>query len=428
MKKYRILIWFPNKFDYYDGIFKSLNTRDDTICKDKSDFGFEVNYYSQKDYNKIQMDFQANIILLYQITKNELLIDIADNVIVWTYMDDIFGKYVMLGKDYFKKFPKNSYMYLPVLDAKAFDLDGVIQSEELGGKMVLAPFVPLRFTDHNVAEDIEKEKYACDISLILYRRRIGDTSSKHMAGINNDNVLAKDAMRLMGILYISLKKEIVKQEHIVIDEEWIERLLIQYFDKYNFWQHSRDKEGLLKRWKKFCQYIIQVNIYGEIIVDWLMERDYNIKLYGGWQEEKYRKYSMGFLRDGSKDVYYANSMAKIGINSNPLITIHRRTLDCISSGTMCLSAGAGTKEYDRKCNFSHYSHFFEDKKSIVMFYNKRELFDNIDYYLTHDSKRNEIAMAGRSVILERGLNYQNVVNQAFNELIYRMESNGDKMV
>lgn len=63
-----------------------------------------------------------------------------------------------------------------------------------------------------------------------------------------------------------------------------------------------------------------------------------------------------------------------------------------------------------------------------MFYNKKELYDNIDFYLSHTERREEIAMAGKSIISERKLDYQNVVNQAFNELIDRMENNGDKVV
>ena len=428
MKKYRILIWFPYKFDYYIGIFKSLNRRDDTECRDKSDFGFETDYYSQKDYEKIQADFHANIILLYQITKRELFIDISDNVIVWSYMDDVFGKYVMVGKDYFRNFPQKNYLYLPVLDEKAFDLDGVMETMELKKKTTMAPFVPFCAVDNNVISDSVKEKYACDIALILYKRRIGDASCRRMAGINNNNALAKDAMQMLGLLYVAMRKEILEQEHIVVDVEWIERLLIRYFDQYNIWQYARNREELLERWKRLSLYVINVNLYGEIIADWLIERDYNLKLYGGWEEKKYRKYSMGYLREGSKSVQYANCMAKIGINTNPMIAIHRRTLDYMSAGTMCLSAGAGTRNFDAKANFSHYSHFFEDKKSIVMFYNKKELYDNIDFYLSHTERREEIAMAGKSIISERKLDYQNVVNQAFNELIDRMENNGDKVV
>lgn len=428
MKKYRILIWFPYKFDYYDGIFKSLNRRDDTECRDKSDFGFEADYYSQKDYEKIQADFHGNIILLYQITKRELYIAISDDVLVWSYMDDIFGKYVMVGKGYFQDFPQKNYLYLPVLDEKAFDIDGVMQSVELKNKTVMAPFAPLCAGVDNAPVNIVKEKYVCDIALILYKRRIGDTSCRRMAGINNNNALAKDAMQMIGFLYIAMKKKILEQEHIIVDLEWIERLLIHYFDQYNIWQYTRNKEELLERWKRFSLYIINVNLYGEIIADWLIEGDYNLKLYGGWEEKKYKKYSMGYLREGSESVRCANCMTKIGINSNPMIAIHRRTLDYMSAGTMCLSAGAGTRDFDAKANFSHYSHFFEDKKSIVMFYNKKELYNNIDYYLSHDEKREEIAMAGKAVISERELDYQNIVNQAFNELINRMEDNGDKVV
>lgn len=421
MKKYRILIWFPGKYDYYDGLFKSLNRRVDTVCKDKSDFGFAVDYYSQRDYDKIQLAYKGNIVLLYQITKNELCIDISDDIIVWSYLDDIFGKFVMIGKDYFMLFPENNYMYLPLLDIQAFDIDNVMQSEKLRRKAIVAPFVPLQYDYNHELTSEEESRFYSDIVLILFKKRIGDAGIKRMAGVNEDNAYAKDVLLLIGILYAELDKKIKEQGHIITDLEWIENTLIYYFDKLHIWQYTRNRETLLEKWKRLVFYVINVNLYGDNIVDWLMERDYNFKLYGGWSEKKYRKYSMGYLRDGSTDMYCANHMAKIGINSNPLGTIHRRTIDCISSGTMCLSAAAATEELDAKYNFSHYSHFFKDQKSIVMFHNKEELLDNIDYYLSHEEERKRIASSGKLIITQRNLDYISVVNRAFEELISRIE-------
>ncbi len=428
MKRYRILIWFPGKFDYYDGLFKSLNAREDTVCKDKSEFGFAVDYYSQLDYDKVQSIFCGNIILLYQITKNELYIDISDDIIVWSYLDDIFGKFVMIGKDYFTLFPKNNYMYLPLLDIAAFDLDQVMQSEELYRKAVVAPFVPLQYDYNHKLTSEEEEKFSSDIALILFKKRIGDAGIKRMAGVNEDNACAKDVLLLIGMLYAEVDKKMKEEGHIVTDLEWIENTLIYYFDKFHIWQYMRNKEALLEKWKRLVLYVINVNLYGDNIVDWLIEGDYNFKLYGGWSEKKYKKYSMGYLRDGSTDMYCANYMAKIGINSNPLGTIHRRTIDCMSSGTMCMSAAASTRELDVKYNFSHYSHFFEDQKDIIMFHNKEELLSNIDYYLSHDEERERIALNGKLVISERKLDYVSVVNRAFEDLISRIEDDETKII
>lgn len=428
MKEYRILIWFPSKYDYYDGLFKALNMRVDVECKDKSDFGFDVNYYSQKDYDKIQIIFQANIILLYQITKNEFCIDISDDVIVWSYIDDIFGKFVMIGKDYFKSFPKKNYLYLPLLDIDAFDIEGVMKSEQIQNKVITAPFVPLQNRIKKELINSEMDRFSSDIVLILYKKRIGDTTIRRMAGINDDNAYGKDVMLLLGLLYRALNKEIIAQGNIIIDIEWIERLLIRHFDELHIWQYSRNRDVLLERWKRIVLYIINVNLYGDIIADWIIEGKYNFKLYGGWTEKKYSKYSMGYLQDGSEEMYYVNHMAKIGINSNPFVTIHRRTLDCMSGGTMCMSAASATKDFDARHNFSHYSHFFDDKKSIVMFHNKEELISNIDYYLMHDKEREKIAQLGEKTILEKKLNYKDVVNNAFSEFVSRMEENGDAVI
>lgn len=428
MKKYRVLIWFPGKYDYYDGLFKSLNIREDVECKDKSDFGFEVDYYSQNDYEKVQAIFHANIIILYQLSKNELYIDISDDIIVWSYLDDIFGKYVMVGKDFFKDFPVNNYMYLPLLDVKAFDLDGVMKSEELRRKAIVAPFVPLENScDMELADD-EKQKFSSDIVIITYKKRIGDNNFKYMSAINEDNASSKDVMQVLGFLYPILHKEIMDREHIITDMGWIERTLVKIFDKTDIWQYVRNKDIFLERWKRLVFYVANAQLYGNIIVDWLIEKDYNLKLWGGWDEKKYSKYSMGYLQDGSAEMYYANKMSKIGINSNPFGALHRRSFSCINSGTMCMSAAFDTEENDAKYSFSHYSHFFENEKSIVVFHNKKELLNYIDYYLTHEKEREQIALMGKRVVDKQKLNYINVVNKAFEELITRIGENGKTII
>lgn len=428
MKKYRVLIWFPEKNNYYNGLFKCLNVRCDTECKDRSDFGFETDYYKQEDYEKIQKIFRANIIILYQISKKELHINIADDIVVWSYLDDVFGKFVMVGKDFFADFPRNNYLYLPLLNVQTYDIEEAMKLDGMRRKAIVAPFVPIQCTQSVESGEVEKDKFSCDISLILYRKRIGDPSFKYFAGLNERNSYSKDIMQLLGLLHTAVHKEILDRECIVTDMNWIESLLIKCFDKINIWQFVRNKELVLERWRRLVFYIINIQVYGNIIADWLIETDYKIKLYGGWNEKKYAKYSEGYIQDGSIEMYYANNMSKIGINSNPFVAVHRRTLSCIECGTMCLSAAAATEELDAKYNFSHYSHYFENGKSITIFHNKKELFDKIDYYLTHEKERKRIISAGQEVISEQNLNCLSVVNKAFDELIDRINENGEKVI
>lgn len=42
--------------------------------------------------------------------------------------------------------------------------------------------------------------------------------------------------------------------------------------------------------------------------------------------------------------------------------------------------------------------FFENEKHLVWYYNERDLFDKVNFYLTHDSERNRIAEAGHSLV------------------------------
>jgi len=167
----------------------------------------------------------------------------------------------MVGKEYFKDFPENNYMYLPLLDVEAFDIDGVMKSEKLRSKAVVAPFVALKNICEVEPTYEEKKKFSSDIVMITFKKRIGDDSFKYMPAINEDNSYSKDIMQLLGFLYPAIYKEMIDREHVITDIEWLESLLIRYFDKTNIWQYVKNKDIFLERWKRLVFYVVNVHLY-----------------------------------------------------------------------------------------------------------------------------------------------------------------------
>lgn len=54
--------------------------------------------------------------------------------------------------------------------------------------------------------------------------------------------------------------------------------------------------------------------------------------------------------------------------------------------------------------------FFENEKHLVWYYNERDLYEKVDYYLSHDEERNRIAQAGYNYV-KANCSYENRINE-----------------
>lgn len=97
------------------------------------------------------------------------------------------------------------------------------------------------------------------------------------------------------------------------------------------------------------------------------------------------------------------SQSKIGFNYSINNDINMRVFEIMSCGTMLLT------NYIKDNGLME---LFENKRHLVVYKNRAELFDLIEYYLNHEEERNKIAQAGYELAVSRHT-YKNRVSQMF---------------
>lgn len=407
MDRIRVLIWYPfNKFSYMMNICEKVKNKFGIEYKDKSDFGFEPDYFSQEDFDRIIKLYCPNIIFLYNITTKKLPIDIPENIKVITYCDHFHEQFSLLGRAYFENISINNYLYIPVLDVDRIDMDNVLSDSKIKDKMYFAPFVATLGKRQFVKNEKDRERFACDLSIVSNYKDIA--SDCWWFNINSHSFQGRILMQLICELRILIRHKIKEDGAICVDDKWIHEIIIGMFDKFELNQYINDRDAFIKVWINAIKYYVISNEYMSCVVDWLIEKNYNIKIYGsGWDESDiYKKYAVGMLEEDSVDLCKAYQYSKINVGLNVNMGLHRRNFEVMENGCLCFQAYVGD-EY----MFSDYNHFFQDGRDIVVYRNKQELYDKIDYYLSHDNEREQIIKAGQSVV-EKYLQAEDVVGNA----------------
>lgn len=388
METIKILSWFVT--DYLKRVLGEIEKKRNIKCRDIADFGVRGSYYNnikQEDFDRIITEYKPDIIILVDRTKRNLSVDIADNIKVITFCDHSHEQFCTFGKIFFDKLPKNNYLYHLILDAKNIDKDEVLSNVDLQKRIFFTPFLPCVAE----ADDMEDcEKYVCDISVMLKYRKIDYYYGCECVKFNNP--MGRMLMNFLSEIIVSVRNNIEQNETAYMDDECIQKLVLAAAERIHVKQYVRDYNQFLEYWTSEVKYLVIPSEFGNCIVDWLSGKDYNLKIYGaGWKDnKKYERYSFGKVPDGSSELRKAYQCSKINIGTNIGMGIHRRTFEAMESDCLYMQA-----EAHRSWFFSDWRNYFEDGKDIVIFHDKKELFQKIDYLLSHENERKRITQAAK---------------------------------
>lgn len=410
MNHVRVLVWFPSYARYYIDILKSAELKYGIICKDKSEFGFEANYTNQDDFNRIIEEYKPDIIFIYNILSTNFVVHIPMGIKVVTYCDHFYEQLSLFGTRYFNQVPVNNYLYMPILNAERLDKDHVLDNADIRKKIYFAPFV-----DSLIEKKIEKcredeEKYACDLSVVSHFKNI--EYYYWCYNIRSTTMQGRILMQFISRLVRLIRNEIINRETADLDDEWIYRNVKNVFASLDLHKYVKEEDSFIHIWFQAVKFSIISHEYGNIVVDWLIERGYNLKIYGrGWdKDDKYRKHAAGTVEESSDDLRKLYQYSKINVGTNIIMGIHRRNSECIKNGCLCFQAEASPKYMA-----SDYRNFFKDGTDIVVYKNKQELYEKIDYYLLHGQERERIIEAGKNVV-KQNLDAAGIVGSIFRKI------------
>ena len=139
-------------------------------------------------------------------------------------------------------------------------------------------------------------------------------------------------------------------------------------------------------------------VYRQALADWLIDAGYkNIKLWGkDWlRNEKYKQYAMGIAENGEtlSKIYQAS---KIVVGNNIGTTGAARVWESMLSGAFYMSNYIPPEE-----DAVDIRKILKVNEELVMFYDKTDFLNKVEYYLTHEKERQKMIEIGRKVALKK---------------------------
>lgn len=391
MKKIRILIWSQVCDKYLMGILKKAADKFDIEYKDITEVGnadYSL-YFSQSGFDNILKQYYPDIIFLHDVTSRNLVIDIPENIKVIVYCDHFHEQFTFFGKSFFDMIPKNNYILFPILDAKNVDRDGVLENPNLKNKIFFMPFMPCLDELDAVENQSDFDTYNSDLSITLSYR--GIDYYYWSFGIKSNTFAGRQLMCFLGEIVYAVRRAIRDSGAVYMKDTSIIRMITVIMEQQGLSCNIRSIDEFIKYWVSAIKYSIIPTEYGNCVIDWLIERKYDIKIYGnGWKNRKeYQNYAFGEIPDGSMELNKAYRYSKINVGSScATLGIHRRVFEAMKNNCLCLQV-----DTHQSWQFSDWRHYFEDGKDIVIYHDKTELYQKIDYYLSHDEERRKVTDA-----------------------------------
>lgn len=238
----------------------------------------------------------------------------------------------------------------------------------------------------------EIKRYGCDICILCHASDLDAIIERllDMVCIRD----SEDELFIKNIIIEYTEKAYAEGVFYYSKEEFMSATLVYYESKGLY----INNEQLMNIIVEYIYTFVNNCVFRQTLVDWIIDAGYkNIKLWGsGWENvEKYKEFAMGKAENGEtlSKIYQA---AKIVIGNNIMTTAATRVWESMLSGSFYMS------------NYIPEEHDVTDIRKIlkvdeefIMFYNKQDLLNKIEYYLTHEEERVKMAKIGREKALEK---------------------------
>lgn len=166
--------------------------------------------------------------------------------------------------------------------------------------------------------------------------------------------------------------------------------------------------------------LIGISVYRRLIIKWIIEGGYKVELWGGsWENEPGLEEHYKGNIDSREDLAKVYNRSKISLFTNVYLGVHVSVFEMISSKSLCLAY------HNSNTTAAALTDYFVDGESIVLYKNRQELLEKIDYYLKHMDKRKEIIERGYQIIKEQKLYWEYQFTEIIKQTIELAKENMD---
>lgn len=263
------------------------------------------------------------------------------------------------------------------------------------------------YREYNITSD-EFEIYSCDLCFVCH----GSDVEGYI-----ESVLEKypeTVRQPIYEIYKGYQRYVYETGNLFFGEKVFRQYIIGALQQHFSIQLS---DSIINFMAEDMFYWYSQSVYRQALVDWLIDAGfYNIKLWGnGWvNEPKYAAYAMGPAENGEtlSKIYQCS---KIVVGNNMRSTAAARAWESMLSGAFYMSNYIPPEEDAVDIRM-----IMKVDEELVMFYDKNDFLNKVDYYLTHEEERREMAKIGQKVALER-MTYDKLMQRVLEELPQRLE-------
>lgn len=276
-----------------------------------------------------------------------------------------------------------------------------------------APADDTIYKPYDLTEE-EKEKYSCDICMVCHASDVDGIANDIINGLIAKGVsdAREEGARILQVFFDS-----VYEGEIYSNSKEIRSFLDENLDGLDGQWNTNE----LRDWMA-SEMIVRYNqpVYRQVLADWLIEAGYdNIKLWGnGWlNSPKYTSYAMGPAENGEV-LAKINQAAKIVLGNNILISGAARTWETMLSGGFYLCNYVSPED-----DGTDIRRALREGVDFIMFHDRQELLDYVDFYLNNEDKRQEMIRRGREAALEK-MTYKKLMRRMLDEIPLILEKQG----
>lgn len=244
-------------------------------------------------------------------------------------------------------------------------------------------YKPYQLTEEELSE------YGCDICFVCHASNV-DAHIKETV-----SHLPEEWQEMVASVYKGYQSHVYETGELFygkdIFREYISGALLQHYG-------IELPEGCLNYLVDNMHIGFNEKVFREALVDWILDAGFrNVKLWGnGWKTNpKYTAYAMGAAKNGAtlSKIYQAS---KIVVGNNGLASAAARAWETMLSGGFYLS-----NYIPEKVDVADIRKIIEVNKDVIMFYNKGDLIEKLNYYLEHEDERQIMIEKGRKVALKK---------------------------
>ena len=280
-----------------------------------------------------------------------------------------------------RDFVMNHFVGWDVIENVGYPTDRLMDAPIVANNYIYKPYKLI---------NTEKKQFGADVCMVCHASDVEECIEDIISVMEGEKI--KTAVRQLLYDYCKLVKD---TETILYTKEEMYSFIDEYTKKFYYIQLSETLLSYLST-RMFSEF--NQRVYRQAIADWLIEAGYqNIKLWGnGWQNiPKYRKYAMGPAQNGEILSKILQS-TKIVLGNNIMGTAAARVWESMLSGAFYMS-NCVPPETD----ISDIRKLLREDEDFVMFHNRQDLLNKVEYYLSHEEERNQLAEKGRKVALEK---------------------------